>query len=661
MKWMSKGWCATVLLLTVAIQAYSQTFTQELADSSLVNQWNNRDSSRFRSELSSADSATKSSVTQQPLTPFGYDLFSRPASEVSSQNAEVMVLPPNYRLGPGDRLGVYLLGNVQKNLDVTVNVEGKILAPPAGVVEVWGRTLDEFKSLLVRKLFNYYDNVDVDVMLLQPKNVTVAIVGDVRRPGKYVLSALNTVLDAVVTAGGPTPKGSIRDIRLIREGERYASVDLYQFLMNGKNDFDAFLQTGDRIQVPLAQSKIEVSGEVKRPSIFELKPGFNERLSDVIKLAGGFTELAYLDKIEMSRLQDSGHRQLIYVDYRSIAEGDSTQDLLLQHDDRVHVYSKLEQIHERQVAIYGEVRRPGTYPLEDNMHLSDLILKAGNLTEKAYTLEAEIAKVDPGKPTRFYKVNLQEMRSGTNGHNDLILEDDDQVFIREIPDWEVGLMVEVRGEVQFPGKYPIMKDSTYLSEILAKAGGFTEEAFLQEAVVIRPSTRIRFDKEFERLRTMRREDMSDLEYQYLVMRQNSADVDQIVVDFEKLVYQNDKSQDVVLEDGDIITIPKAPKTVKVTGRVARPGGVAYRPGARLDYYLAKAGGASWDANPGKTKVIKVTGSVLDDEDVNAFEAGDIIWVPRKSDRKFWPIFLQSVTVAAQLASIYLIIDTAANR
>ena len=121
------------------------------------------------------------------------------------------------------------------------------------------------------------------------------------------------------------------------------------------------------------------------------------------------------------------------------------------------------------------------------------------------------------------------------------------------------------------------------------------------------------------------------------------------------------NQDVILENGDIIVIPKVPRVVTITGRVGKPGGVTFSPSAKLEYYLAKSGGASWDADVRKTKVIKVSGEVLDDEDVKTFQPGDIIWVPRKSDKKFWPVFLQVVSVTAQLASIYLIIDTANNR
>lgn len=606
-------------------------------------------------------SEAQGAVQPEALSPYGFDLFDAEAGEYVSTGSNVLTLPTEYRLGPGDRLGIYLVGNVQEAREVVVNVEGKIYLPPAGVLFVWGLRISEFVELLTEKLSSYYDNFSVEVMLLEPKNVLVSVAGEITRPGKYVLSALNTVLDAVIVADGPTPKGSLRNIQLIRDGKPHATVDLYSFLMSNRKEPEIFLEAGDRIFVPLAESRVTVTGEVKRPSIFELQPEAKERLTEVIDLAGGMTEFAFLDKIEISRLQEDGRRRVRYVIYRQILEGDSLQNLVLQNQDRIRVYSKLEQIHPATVAIFGEVRKPGTYPLEENMRLSDLILKAGNLTRKAYTLEAEIAKVDPHRPTEFLKVNLEEMFNGKNGHADIFLDDDDQVFIREIPDWDVGLTVEVRGEVKFPGRYPIVKDSTYLSQILRDCGGFTDEAFPQEAFVMRSSTRMRFDKEFERLQNMRRDEMTDLEYQYFVMRQNSADLDRIVVDFERLYYHNDRSEDIILEDGDVIVVPKAPTVVSVTGRVAKPGGITYVPEGNLRYYLARAGGVTWDADLSKTKVIKVTGEVLDDEDVDAFHAGDIIWVPRKEDFKFWPVALQTISVLAQLASIYLIIDTSINR
>ncbi len=658
--------CAFVFLIASAHQASGQMSRKAPTDTSRFAPPYQVQSTNPFSESSRVLITQGSDASMQPavqsgvsLAPFGFDLFTRERGDVLEFSSESMALPGEYTLGPGDRLGIYLLGNVQQTLDVVVNVEGKVFVPPAGVLYVWGLDLAEVERSLENKLSQYYDNFHLDIMLLQPKNVTVSVVGDVRRPGRYLLSALNTVLDAIIVAGGPTSKGSIRDIQLIRDESVFASVDLYQFLMSGAGTEDVFLQAGDRVFVPVAHDKVSIRGEVHRPAIFELKPGQRERLSDLIELAGGFTDLAFESKIEVTRMRADGGAAVVYPDFSAIAQGDSALDLVLRNHDAVTVYSKIEQLHKRQVSIYGEIRRPGTYDLADNMHLEDLILKAGNLTRKAYTLEAEVAKVDPGQPTRFQKVSLQEQLGG-NGHSNPLLEEDDQVFIRQIPEWQVGLLVQVDGEVLFPGAYPIEKDKTSLSEILTKAGGFTDDAFLQEARLIRESSRLRFDKEFERLQDMGREDMTELEYQYLVMRQNSADVKQIVVNFGRLMREGDRSEDVILEDGDVIVIPKAPRIVTVTGSVAKPGGVTYLPGAKLEYYLARSGGASWDAELRKTKVIKVSGEVVDDEDVDSFAAGDIIWVPRKSDRRFWPVFLQTVTVAAQLASIYLIIDRASN-
>ena len=652
-----------LFLSIISSSGFSQNQKRALTDSSRFNSPHSTSLQAFfsKSNFSESSRSIQAARKRNDLRLFGIDLFNKNGSELGAEQKEGLVLPPKYKLGPGDRIGIFLLGNVQENREVTVNVEGKIFLPPAGVIFVWGLNIEEFKKLLSKKLSRYYDNFNLDIMLLQPKNIMVAVVGEVFVPGKYVLSSMNTVLDAVILAGGPTAKGSLRDIQLIRDGEVSSSVDLYQFLMNGNNDFDEFLEAGDRIFVPLARKIVTVEGEVNRESVFELKPGLSEKLTDLIDLAGGFTEYAFEDKIEISRLEEDGRRKLQYVNYREIVAGDSTQNLLLKNEDEIKVYSKLDQIHDRKISIFGEIRNPGEYDLENNMRLSDLILKAGSLTRKAYTIEAEVAKIDPGQPTKFLKINLQNLSNGTNGHSDILLEEDDQVFIRQIPQWEVGLTVELRGEIMFPGKYSIVRDRTHLSEILGKAGWFTDVAFLQEAMLIRPKNRLKFDKEFERLTEMRREEMSDLEYQYFVMRQNTSDINEIVVDFEKLFANRDKDEDVILENGDIIVVPKAPRVVTITGRVAKPGGVTFNPSAKLEYYLAKSGGASWDADVGKTKIIKVSGEVLDDEDVKSFQPGDIIWVPRKSDRKFWPVFLQVVTVTAQLAAIYLIIDTAINR
>ncbi|MEE4310228.1 MAG: SLBB domain-containing protein [candidate division KSB1 bacterium] len=589
---------------------------------------------------------------------FGHDLFK---SEPGTYGFSTSFHPESYNLGPGDKIGIFLSGKIQEDFSVIVNVEGKIHIPTVGVLNVNGMKLTELRSFLIRKLSRFYDNFRVDVMLIEPKSVQVSVVGEVSVPGKYVLTAQNTVIDALSMAGGPSLKGSLRDVRLIRNGVKKTSVDFYDFLLNPDFKDFAFLESGDRIYVPLMEGRVQIHGEVKRNKTFELKPGADERLSDIIILAGGFTDYAYLKEIELSRVQQSGERRVMYIDYEKILEEPGhPSNAILKNDDVIRIYSKLDQIEKKVVHIHGEVRRPGTYPLEEELKLSDLILKSGNLKRNAYMLEAEIAKIDPKQPTQYLKVDLQQLMVGGTGDIDPVLEADDRVFIREIPEWNVGPTVEVQGEMMFPGTYSITKDSTKLSEILEKAGGFTNEALVRESKLVRKSARIIIDKEYDRLKQMSREDMTSSEYQYLVMKENTQDIGQVVVDFYKLAVRKDRSEDVLLKDGDVILVPKRPHVVYVTGRISRPGGIMYVSGKKLKYYLGKAGGASWDAHLRKIKVTKVTGEILDDEDVDRFEPGDIIWVPRKPDRDWWEVFRQTIAVAAQVATVYLVVDRAVN-
>ena len=600
--------------------------------------------------------------TIQDLSFFGHNLFQMPDELQQEITGGGMMFPGRYKLGTGDRLAIHLLGKIQQSFDVVVNVEGKIYIPTVGVFHVADLTINQFQSFLEKQLSRFYDNFSVNLMLIEPKYIPVLVVGDVKRPGKYFVNALNTVLDAVILAGGPTSIGSLRNIQVFRQDQLIKTVDLYQFLMKGEIQNDIFLQQYDKILVPLIKDVVRVTGELKRRAKFELKLGDNERLSDLIYLAGGFTDLAYCDKIEISRLLPNGDLAVFYVNYNEIMENDSCQsNIIMQNDDRIHVFSILDQSYPKYFYIHGEVKRPGRYKLEENLHILDLILKAGNLSRSAYILEGEVAKIDPKVPARFKKINLQEIFDNPDSEQNILLEEDDRLFIRQIPEWEVGLTVEVKGEVNFSGIYAISKDSMTLSEIIDKAGGFTDEALIREASLNRAGAKIMIDKEYERLKLLTRDQMSENEYQYLVMKENSQDIGRIVVDFYRACVQKEKDEDVILEDGDMIHVPKAPKVVYVTGRVGRPGGVLHKSNKKVKYYLNKAGGTTWDARARGIKITKVTGEILDDEDVNKLEPGDIIWVPRKPDREWWGLFRQTIALIAQLATVYIVVDRAITK
>jgi polysaccharide biosynthesis/export protein len=596
-----------------------------------------------------------SPATSNPLQPFGYNLF-RSQILPSNETTPGGYLSPNYKLGPGDRLGIYLGGKAQEQFEAFVSLDGKVYIPTVGVFEVTGLSLQDFKSTLDAKLKSLYSDYDVNVLLLVPKTVWVNVLGEVNAPGQYPVSSLFSVLDALALAQGVTNIGSLRDVQIYRKSNLVAHIDLYNFILSPNNSTTFYLQSGDKIFVPVLQSRVEVHGQVNRPAIYELSPTTKESVSEIIQLAGGFTEKAYKNKMELSRLAD-GTRSVQYLDLSdNSAQTDASVTIL--NYDQVTVFSILDQVPLAKVTIHGEVKKPGVFSFQENMRVSDLILKAGSLTRSAYKLLAEIAQVEPDGTVNTVKLDLDSILSGADNDVDILLGPDDHLFIRRIPDWELDPIIEVRGEVVFPGHYAVKKDTTRLSEILKKAGGFTDEALVAEAKLVRTRDTELLDKEFERLRLMDRGDMSDLEYEYFVMQQNLSDADEIVIDLLKLMNSGDANEDVFLRPGDVIYIPAKPHVVYVSGRVSKSGGIVYAPGAGMDYYVDKAGGFTWDANPRKTRIIKVNGEIKDDEDVKSFQPGDRIWVPRKSDLHFWQILRDVVLMAGQVATIYLVIDNA---
>lgn len=598
---------------------------------------------------------------------FGRDFFSTSGLAIESAAGSAS---GSYVLGGGDRLAIHLGGKAQENYETQVTADGKIWLPTAGVLQVEGLTMAAARDLLDARLRRLYSNYTLDLALLAPKMVRVAVTGDVIKPGNYTLSALNSVLDAVSMAQGPTERGSLRDIQVFRGDKLAARVDLYTHLLKPGLSADMPLQSGDKIFVVPCRQRVEISGEVMRPALYELAPDAGERLGDLITLAGGFTDLAFRRKIELNRMQPDGSRTVSYLDCSAWqAAGDATEPVaaaasgpadsltnpLLANNDRIRVYSVAEQTPHQTVTIHGEVNRPGIYDWAQGMRISDLILMAGSLTRSAWLLHAEVARVDPNRPPQVRQINLERLMKGGEDSLDVLLGADDQLFIRRIPDWRVGPLVEVRGEVQFPGHYPIIDDSTRLSEVMQTCGGFTADALVSDAKLIRKRQPMVEDKEYERLLAMPRDQMSDREYEYLVMKQNSSDAQEIVVNFQQLIQLRSRRQDVALRDGDLIIVPKTPRVVQVSGRVARPGGVLYRPGVGFKYYIAQAGGISWDGDGRRAKVIKASGEIKDDENVSKFEPGDRIWVPRKPDRNNWQIFRDTLLVAGQLATIYLVI------
>ena len=588
------------------------------------------------------------------LQRYGHNFFQ---PDVSDQEMTSGALPRDYRLGPGDQLGIFLGGKTQENFQLAVSMDGKLYIPTIGVLFVSGLTIDEFRQVLDKKLRTFYSDYSLNIMLTMPKMVGISVIGEVRAPGNYSGSALGSILDFIVKARGVTNDGSFRNIQIIRHDSLVARIDLYDYMMRPRGRQAISLQSGDIIFVPVLASTISVSGEVNREAIYELNPNTKESVCDLVELAGGFTGLAYLQKVKISRMLRDGSRKAFYIDFKNQPCEKNDTSLVVQDKDRIHIFSIEDQAPHDSVAVYGEVNHPGFYEYHKNMRVSDLVLQAGSLKRSAYMLKAELAKVDPGNKIKMKLLDLQRVMRGEPDH-DILLGADDQIFIRKIPKWDIGALVEVQGEARFPGFYPIKKDSTYLSQILKTAGGFTKEALAEETKLVRKRDAVIEDKEYERLAQMARSEMSNSEYEYFVMKHNSAKIDEIVVDFERLMFHQDSTEDILLKDGDLINIPKRPGVVYITGRVSKPGGILFKPGADFDYYIDKAGGYTWDAHKKQTKIIKVTGEIKKVGKIKAFEPGDRIFIPRKQDRDYWRSFYDVVLVLGQLAAVYLVVQTA---
>jgi protein involved in polysaccharide export with SLBB domain len=378
-----------------------------------------------------------------------------------------------------------------------------------------------------------------------------------------------------------------------------------------------------------------------------------DRVSMVIDQAGGFLPEASQRNIEVKRADST----TVAADLlRFIVIGDLDDNPYVRDGDVVAVPARLDS-----VGIFGAVSEEGYYELRQGDRISDLVALAGGLVKDVYLEEAELVRYqEDGKTTRKIVIDLAEIMENKHGQQDLPLQSEDVLLVRHIPGWHPEHLVEVQGEVYFPGVYSIEKNQTTLSQVIQRAGGFKPEASLAEAKLVRTEYEETLDPEFERLKKMLVADMSEEEYEYFKIRSRQQR-GLVVVDFEKLFLLNDTSQDVILQKGDVIQVPPVRKTVNVSGQVNNPGAILFTPGKAFEYYISQAGGYNWNARKGKVRVIKgSTGQWLKPEKVKRLEPGDTIFVPEKPERDYWAFFKDVMRVSAEIATVVLVIQQVAQ-
>ena len=397
--------------------------------------------------------------------------------------------------------------------------------------------------------------------------------------------------------------------------------------------------------VKIRKFRVFVVGAVNLPGTYTATAV--DRISMLIDQAGGFAPGASRRNIQVKR-QDSN---TVGADLlRFIAVGDLEDNPYAVDGDVVTVPIQVDS-----VGVFGAVNVEGYYELKEGDRIGDLVEMSRGLVRDAYMEKAELVRFQEDRKTSEHIfIDLAKAVVERDPEHDLLLQSEDVLLVRRIPEWHPEYLVEVRGQAVYPGHYTIEQNQTYLSDVVERAGGLKPDASLNQAKLIRTLYEGDPDLEFERLREMTRAEMSDDEYSYF--KTKSRQLHQVVVvDFEKLFMNNDKSEDVLLQRNDIIDIPALIKTVNVNGLVNDPGAVQYRAGEKLGYYIDQAGGYHWNARKSKVRVIKgSTGQWLKPSKVKGIEPGDIIWVPEKPERSYWSLFKDFVRVSAEIATVVLV-------
>jgi protein involved in polysaccharide export with SLBB domain len=439
-------------------------------------------------------------------------------------------------------------------------------------LDVKGLTLDSVQTLVAQEAARIYRNAKVDVSLKQLRTFKVYVLGAVAVPSVVVATAADHVFDVIDRAGGVVDTSSIRGILLVREGlSQPMLVDLQRYISYGDRTANPTLQGGDRVIVPLRNTKdiISISGEVPTQGEYQFLDG--DSLSTLLRMAGGLLASARTDSVRLVRV-----------------------------------------------------------------------------SEHSNELEERIVDMTSWRTQLF---------SGAALPGDLPLRTGDRVYVRARPRWNERAEVIVEGEVMYPGRYAVIPNVTRLTDVIKMTGGFTDQASLEDAVVIRVSEMKLEDKEFERLKRLPPSEMSDGELQYY--RTKSREVKGVMsVSFPDLFVAGKTENNPVMRADDSVFVPPRNQYINVTGSVRTPGRIVYKPGLTYMDYIGLAGGYGFRADEGATLIIKVKGDQFPARSENyRLEPGDNILVLDEPETKFIDVFTQALTVTAQLVTIVGVVLT----
>lgn len=663
--------------------------------------------------------------------------------------------PEHYVVGPGDELVVDIWGASEKTYQLTISPDGVVKIPYLGPIYVSGLEMSEVKSKLLERLKKIYAGLNkstyAQVSLGRIRSIKVNMIGEIKTPGTYTISSLSTVLHALYMAGGLSQNGSYRNVEVFRLGEKVSTFDLYDYLLNADTKDNIILEDQDIIKVPIYQKHIKISGEIKKPGIYELDHG--ENLQNLIEMAGGFTDEAYSklltvrrrtdlskkivtiksenfdqfelnsgDAISISKILDSyenrvtikgavrrpGEYELTLglslseliqkaegitadafmerghilrynddltfknIDF-SVKEAISGDyDVLLKPEDLVTIKTNFQLHNSRIVSIKGAVRSPGSFPYQDSLTVEDVIFMANGFDESASRSVVEVARRtnDKNSPNTditsiTFSFQVSEYLKLDSTASKFILEPFDVVTVRRSPYYNPLESVEIDGQVKFPGHYVLKNKHEKISDLILRAGGLTDFAFVEGSSLVRKSQYYKSNVSGSaEIATIRRKELLSS------MKKDEVDTylkhqESIGIDLSKIIEKPGSVHDLELKGGDILHIPKQLETVGVRGEVLYSSNLVYQRKNSLKSYIDLAGGFSDDARISKVYVVHANGSAKRTKNFLWFRSypkitpGSEIVVPKKPEKE--TLSAQAwVALASSIATLALVVDRLAN-
>jgi len=413
--------------------------------------------------------------TKPPLRIFGHDFFS--GTKDSFAPLDAVPVSNDYIIGPGDEIKVVLWGRMDTSYDLEVNPDGQIIFPKVGPMTVAGLRFSELEEMIKLRL-GAITGVNINVSLGKLRSIQVFVLGEVKKPGIYLVSALATIANALHSAGGLTPMGSLRKIELRRNNKRLLNCDLYDFLLRGDTTSDARLMSADVVFVPQAGPMVAISGNVKRPAIYELKD--KKSIKTAMDFAGGLTPEAYSQRVQIMRPFEHRVRLVLDTAYNDTLQKD---ELKLQDGDWVSVSSILPAP-VNGVYLYGNVTRPGRYEFKEGYRVTDIIPGLDSLALDSYLNYAAVKRYqfDDMEP-ELIPFDLGKLLLSKDEKQNIVLEPQDEIYVFNKWLFEDRPYATVSGEVREPGRYYI--EEMRIKDLVFKAGDLSPDAYLPRAELIR--------------------------------------------------------------------------------------------------------------------------------------------------------------------------------